>query len=173
MRFATFALALTLLPSVAWADRWLPYTDGRVGGCFINSNGILHGCTPQPPQIRPESYPSRPPPSASDHAQSRRNAALEAENQQLRRERATRLAEEDVASAGQEQQRRAFEDAYFELLRRKQIAREQQWRQSRNNCNSASYETTLKTLGLKKHPSVKGICVSIEYKASQECPPCR
>ena len=35
---------------VAHADQWIPYTDGRAGGCWLNNNYQLYGCTPQPVQ---------------------------------------------------------------------------------------------------------------------------
>src|SRR5690606_1650412 len=40
------AVLLTAFP--ARADRWIPYADGRVGGCFQSNSGRLFGCTPQP-----------------------------------------------------------------------------------------------------------------------------
>lgn len=41
-------LSLVGIPSVALADQWIPYTDGRAGGCFLNGAGVLYGCTPSP-----------------------------------------------------------------------------------------------------------------------------
>ncbi len=58
MRVLAVFLAL-LLSLDARADKWLPYTDGRVGGCWLNVAGVLYGCTPQPPvniQPAPESH---------------------------------------------------------------------------------------------------------------------
>src|SRR5690242_1473883 len=46
------ALLLTLLTIWtidAFADTWLPYTDGRSGGCWLGSTGRLSGCTDQLP----------------------------------------------------------------------------------------------------------------------------
>lgn len=34
----------------AKADTWIPYTDGRIGGCWLNSANVLYGCTSQPAQ---------------------------------------------------------------------------------------------------------------------------
>lgn len=45
-----FAIALLISPILAYADQWIPYTDGRAGGCFLNNVGHLYGCTPQPQQ---------------------------------------------------------------------------------------------------------------------------
>jgi len=42
------------------ADTWSPYTDGRVGGCWINAVGQMYGCTPQPPKPPPPSRPADP-----------------------------------------------------------------------------------------------------------------
>lgn len=49
---AKFVVASILLVAslYASADTFVPYTDGRVGGCMLNSANVLYGCTPQPPQ---------------------------------------------------------------------------------------------------------------------------
>jgi hypothetical protein len=49
------AIASAMAPGLAHADRWVAYTDGRAGGCFVNANGGLYGCTPQA-----EPIPSNP-----------------------------------------------------------------------------------------------------------------
>lgn len=41
------AIASSMAPGLAHADRWVAYTDGRAGGCFVNANGWLYGCTLQ------------------------------------------------------------------------------------------------------------------------------
>lgn len=41
---------LLFASSNAMADQWIAYTDGRVGGCWLNSANQLYGCTPQPQQ---------------------------------------------------------------------------------------------------------------------------
>ncbi len=42
--------ALLIAPLLAKADTWIPYTDGRAGGCWLNRVNVLYGCTPQPVQ---------------------------------------------------------------------------------------------------------------------------
>lgn len=51
MRIVTLRLlgvVLLLVASSAGADRFVPYTDGRAGGCMLNRANVLYGCTPQP-----------------------------------------------------------------------------------------------------------------------------
>ena len=53
MRNAALLLLASMLfciPLFAKADTWVPYTDGRAGGCMLNSANVLYGCTPQPAQ---------------------------------------------------------------------------------------------------------------------------
>jgi len=81
---------MVLYSGLAIADRWVPYTDGRVGGCFINNNGYMFGCTPQPP-------PPTPPPAhradpivvevpVQDPAQEEAIRRAQSENDRLRNE---------------------------------------------------------------------------------------
>jgi hypothetical protein len=49
--FQGVALVLMMAFSgTAFADQWIPYTDGRTGGCWLNKNNQLYGCTPQQSQ---------------------------------------------------------------------------------------------------------------------------
>jgi hypothetical protein len=50
MRRITLLLILAAASTPAFADRWIPYTDGRAGGCWLNNAGHMYGCTPQPQQ---------------------------------------------------------------------------------------------------------------------------
>jgi len=54
---------LFLIPAFAAADGngWVPYTDGRVGGCAVSNNGALYGCTPQPTPPPAPAAPLYPP----------------------------------------------------------------------------------------------------------------
>lgn len=48
MKFlAPLLIALTLAPSLAYADTWVPYNDGRPGGCWYSPppQNIMWGCT--------------------------------------------------------------------------------------------------------------------------------
>ena len=54
MRIKTAVFSL-LISSSAYADGFVSYTDGRVGGCFVN-NGFVYGCTPQPAPEPQEVY---------------------------------------------------------------------------------------------------------------------
>lgn len=56
-RIALFVI-LTVASSSAFADRWIPYTDGRAGGCWQNNVGNLYGCTPQQQQ-QPQQQPQQ------------------------------------------------------------------------------------------------------------------
>jgi hypothetical protein len=57
-------LLLLLMPAVVFAgDRWVPYTDGRAGGCAVSNNGSLYGCTPQPAAPPDVVYAPRPAPA--------------------------------------------------------------------------------------------------------------
>jgi hypothetical protein len=41
-------VGLLFASSFVRADSWIPYTDGRAGGCFLNNAGFMFGCTTQP-----------------------------------------------------------------------------------------------------------------------------
>ena len=58
----------------AWADTFLPYTDGRAGGCFVSRTGFMYGCTPQPPAALPPNRRSAAP--IPDERLMRENAML-------------------------------------------------------------------------------------------------
>jgi hypothetical protein len=51
IRILGFALAAVCAPALAAS--WIPYTDGRMGGCFLSDQGVMFGCTPQPPTAAP------------------------------------------------------------------------------------------------------------------------
>ena len=51
-RILVLAIALPC-SAPALADTWVAYTDGRTGGCWVNQNGYMHGCTPQPTTAQP------------------------------------------------------------------------------------------------------------------------
>lgn len=50
------SVLLLAAAGAARADTWVPYTDGRVGGCWINNVGFMYGCTPQPAKPAPAPY---------------------------------------------------------------------------------------------------------------------
>ena len=50
MRVALLFTLLIAAPAFAGGG-WAPYTDGRVGGCAVDNNGNLYGCTPQPQPV--------------------------------------------------------------------------------------------------------------------------
>lgn len=118
-------LATVLISSRAMADQWIPYTDGRVGGCFLNNSGFMFGCTPQPPAPPvPTAHPSRAQPEIryvptrdpqqdlQMQQQIRENAHL---RQQLNAERRNAQNRENQVV---EQQNRAAREA--ELQRRRE-----------------------------------------------------
>jgi hypothetical protein len=188
MRIPTISIiALCLLGAAqARADRGVPYTDGRIGGCFINDSGFMHGCTPQPPK---PSYERKDDGLSSAEVESgsriksleSRTRYLEDQNLALRRE--ARMAD-DAARAKREEERRHEEvlDAYYSSQMQKEAsersaARYRKWNREHTGCDSVEYEAMLKSRGLMRHPSVQGICVSTPSKGgastyAQECPPC-
>lgn len=106
MRRLSFILAL--LPVVALADQWLPYTDGRMGGCWLNNAGQMYGCTPQPePAIEPsQRQPSIVEVPVRDPAQDAQIRRAQRENDALRQE-----LESERAQQVAQQQRQAAADA--------------------------------------------------------------
>ena len=47
-------LVLLTLSSIVHADQWVPYTDGRAGGCWINDQTHqMWGCTIEPAALPP------------------------------------------------------------------------------------------------------------------------
>lgn len=82
---ALFALFL-FLPALCYAGGWVPYTDGRAGGCATDNRGNLVSCTPQLDVLNP-------PPAASPGT-SRRD--LEAAYQQGQDDARARKAVADL-----------------------------------------------------------------------------
>jgi hypothetical protein len=117
-------IALLSIAASAAADEWLPYTDGRVGGCYEDARGELHSCTPQPEAaVFPSDEPD--PPAAELAAQEQlREVRLELEALKLRQaaddarraqEDAARLDAERDAKAAEQRDRAAAMQAYNEI----------------------------------------------------------
>lgn len=111
----TVLLTLMLLMSCpAWADEFVPYTDGRAGGCFINRTGFMHGCTPQPAQpptiihapAREIRVPVEDPRLRRELEETRRQ--LDAVQQQQREEQAIREFEVAQERARRNEEIRAY-----------------------------------------------------------------
>jgi hypothetical protein len=180
---AVLAVVVLLASPAAYADRWVPYTDGRTGGCFQSDTGRLFGCTPQPQRSPTTSstnegdlFRSRDDSRIRDLE--RRTRDLESQNRSLQNERSRQDAIERSRAI---ERRQAMELAnYYESRRQNEAgkAREREWLDARAGCRGPQYETLLKQLGLKRHPSAKGICVPIDYKSGSGvvsaagCPPC-
>lgn len=177
-------LVCAALPAVAQAQtRWIPYTDGRVGGCWLNSNGYLFGCTPQPPAA-PSPVAPRRDPNIITLPSDNRAPQLQRENDALRAARARDQAElrdlkaqrerEDRAAAVLREQQRALQQRQF---LKDQAARDKKWVSERTQCGSQQYEAYLKSQRLTRHATLAGICVAIDHKPGdgkfpQACPPC-
>lgn len=165
----------------AFADRWIPYTDGRVGGCFLNDAGVLYGCTPQPSQAQPAQGSTD---SSGEYLERRRSSdrelQLETENAQLRAQQDAISRQVRARQARQEAEARAISDYYEEQNRQQFVqeskARESQWHEERR-CDAEEYDRFLEEQSLKRHPSVRGICVRPGWKGSADiqeaCPPCK
>jgi hypothetical protein len=177
MRFALLLVSL-LIPSIAHAGRWIPYTDGRVGGCFQNENGNLYGCTPQPTNSnRSREYDSEQLRDDSRvEALEFRTHNLESQNRALRAYRDRQRAL-DNAEALEMQKRARTQNDYFSALEVEASKRRyRQWLDARSGCSTREYEDQLEKLGLKRHPSLEGLCVPIRSVPGvislQGCPPC-
>jgi hypothetical protein len=92
------SLVLLFAPAVA-VDEWVPYTDGRPGGCYRSASGLIYGCTPPP---RTASEPDVTP---VDTAAELREVRRELEALKLRQ------AAEDARRAREEAERRATDRA--------------------------------------------------------------
>lgn len=172
-------ILLSVVSFPALADRWIPYTDGRVGGCFQNRVGNLYGCTPQPSK----QVEAREPQVIYRDRADPRVDQLQSENRALRQELTRQQEIEREEAAAQARQAQALAEHRRQAARREQAVRnariEQEWRQSRTDCNTQEYLQGLERRGLQPHPAVHGICVPIGYKrgsgviSATECPPCR
>jgi len=182
---------LLLIPSLALAAKWVPYTDGRVGGCFLSENGQLFGCTPQPQAHQP-AYDSHSNSNSDDLASRAHTRQLEQENVQLKQEQENRALEmqeyENRSLEAQSRQRQsksardaiAEEKAYYDSQqgdkqRSIDVQRQTAWESGRS-CSGAAYDAALKKMGLKRVPNVAGMCKSIYGSGGStytECPPCR
>lgn len=174
---------LLAVPSAALADTWIPYTDGRVGGCFQNRVGHLYGCTPQP-QHRSTRNDGLDLPR--DDGRLRRaeqeNALLREQNRQLEAERVSRDADEARERERRQRSVQAISDDYAARQARARAAearrREQAWSRARTGCDSPAYSRELESMGLQRHPSYPAICVPKGFKSgsnqisAQACPPC-
>lgn len=172
-------IACISVPGTAAADTWIPYTDGRAGGCWLNSAGHLYGCTAQPQ--RPSAQPRNRADEMRTERDNSREAALEHENAALRAERDAEYRQHTQADASRRAQRQALYEALAEEERQREIQRskqrEWQWHRERS-CNSAEYDEQLRKMGLKRRNSVNGICVKLDWKPGtgdlgQACPPCQ
>jgi len=128
---ALMALML-VLPFAAKADEWIPYTDGRAGGCWINATGWLWGCTIPPPPP--------PPPKRAPQVQYRDRIVVETREptHEEVNAAASRLLDEQQEAANAAE-RRAIN---AEIERRNQVFQEQQ-----SAINNAEYKDWLS----KKH----------------------
>lgn len=172
-------ILLSTISAPALAARWIPYTDGRVGGCFQNAQDNLFGCTPQPST---RSQREEPQVIYRDRTDPRVDQ-LESENRALRYERDRQESIKREADAEQNRQAREILDYQQNVRQREQVARsahqEQEWLKNRTGCNSPENIQKLKKINLQPHPTVKGICVPLDYKpgsgsmAAVSCPPCQ
>lgn len=183
MRIALLFVAM-LAPTVAYADRWIPYTDGRVGGCFQSDTGRLYGCTPQPNKSSrsgDDFYFQRPNDSHVKELE-QRTRELEEQNRAFQMER-NRQNAIDREKAEAKQRRIKELDYIYTMQRLRDQANQSRERQSQretaiSRCVGPAYSDKLKKLGLKQHPSVRGVCVPIGWKpgtgsiSARECPPC-
>lgn len=142
MRILT-VLFLLGYSSWALADQWVPYTDGRAGGCFINNTGFMFGCTMQPPQA-----PVVVEVPVRDPAQERALRQQEIENSQLRdelweMERANAERQKfERAAAQREDYRResAQRDAWLTTAEGRAYTAEWQERQRRERTQEAQIQ---------------------------------
>lgn len=104
----TLATALLLLAPAAPVDDWVPYDDGRPGGCYRTASGQLYSCSRTPRKVVEAAPGAEPADAAAELRAVRRE--LEALKQ--------RQAEEDA--------RRAREAA--ELARSEQAAKDAEQR---------------------------------------------
>lgn len=99
-------LICLLVPSFAFADQWVSYTDGRAGGCWINSVGVLYGCTPQSTPHTPNGA-ARSATSEEDRCRRARLNLKNAKNNFNRTITSVRDAEARFARTGCEEAERA------------------------------------------------------------------
>jgi chromosome segregation ATPase len=119
MSLAALALMFTTLPAVGVRDNWVPYPDGRPGGCYSTPSGLMYSCS-RSPKAR-EGEADDPPAIGTDVVDP------VAELREVRRELEAlkqRQAELDALRAA-EDARRAAEEAEREAAARPQREAEQ------------------------------------------------
>lgn len=176
-RIAVVTIAL-FLPVVSRADQWVSYTDGRVGGCWINRSGMIYGCTPQPPP------PWHPTERSADDAQIHR---LEQQNQQMRSQL---QAQQDARAAALEQEKRlrqAVELQQRQAAEARQDAIQAQRNQYIQEDSRQNYQSYIKSmegcpafyaeLARTQHIKRLGdVCVRTDKHGkigtAENCPPC-
>lgn len=163
------------------ADQWLPYTDGRAGGCFVNQSGVLYGCTPQVNSGAGRSTGAMNCDTARRILENARNdfnrtvtsvrraeaayarsgcADASAQRQPLNQQAQPHSYVDQAAIAASKRQeeaaRRELEESRKALAR--QIQMEQDARTAERNrngphCDSAEYQESLRKLNLKRLPN--------------------
>lgn len=96
--FQGVALVLMMAFSgTAFADQWIPYTDGRTGGCWLNKNNQLYGCTPQQSQSSTRDQTAS---DGRDYCDVERQRLTNAKNDRNRTVTSVRRAEDRFAKTG-------------------------------------------------------------------------
>jgi hypothetical protein len=119
---ASWSIALVLSASllqVQVVDEWVPYPDGRPGGCYRTERGQLYSCTPPPQQEAP--------PVAATPSEAQQQELLDTKQElaEVRRELEKlklRQAEDDARRAQEIAEREAAELAAREAEQREQDA---------------------------------------------------
>jgi hypothetical protein len=114
---SSLLLALGLIVAAAPADDWVPFEDGRPGGCYQTASGLKYNCP----------RPSRAEVKAKAEADAAQVEAVDpvAELREVRRELDAlkrRQAEEDAARARAQAEREAAEASVKEAERRDEQA---------------------------------------------------
>ena len=95
---------LLLSAHTAKADTWIPYTDGRSGGCWLNKANVLYGCTPQPANSQSGNSSNSPqgcqPQNREEYCLQERQRLKNANESSNRTVTSMRAAEERFARSG-------------------------------------------------------------------------
>jgi len=145
MRF--LLLPLLCVSSLALSDEWVPYTDGRMGGCMVGEGG-MYACTmqPLPPVEAPEREVVKVP--TRDPMQDVQLLRQQQENQQLRQQLNNA---QDNARVAEQQRQQAARDAEQNTpeaqAQRQRDQAQEQYKACMNDmdCRCASFGMKVKT----------------------------
>lgn len=159
MSFAALALMFATTPAVGVRDNWVPYSDGRPGGCYSTPSGLMYSCSRKPKeregdgQVTPAVGGEPVDPATELHEVRRELEALKQRQAELDAQRAA----EDARRAAEAAEREAATRPQREAEQRDHDAAMQAWQAIEGAKDSARLrELEAKTEACRKTLEARG-----------------